>query len=102
MKKIFLMALLLSVGMGEEIFYDNFEDGNINGWEVGGAVSSDWGALEDDMNETWSAHNANADADAWMNQTIDVTGYNGVIIDFYYRTAGLDAGEYFDFSYWNG
>lgn len=88
-----------------EIFYDNFEDGSVSDtWILGGAGTLNWNAVDDAVviNGTWSAHNEDADGTAWMNKTIDVTGYGNLKVKFSYITTGLDTGENLYFRWYNG
>jgi hypothetical protein len=94
----------------EEIFYDDFESGTMANWwvgSIGGTCSNNWvAATTQPLNLTYSAYVVNVDCRNAMNRTQNLTGYyqsNGRLnVSFSVQTAGLDAEEMFNFSYWNG
>jgi len=108
MKKILLvMALMISLGFGQEVFSDFFENTNLAGWERSyvGACTNQWNATTTTpINGTYSAYVVNVDCQTIMNRTQDLSSYfnTSLNVSFSIQTVGLDAGECLNFSYSNG
>ena len=93
-----------------QIFFDGFESGNLNGWEVTQS-SSAWyanntGIIGDGSPiESWEMISSNSGTTAVYSQkNISTIGYNDIILIFYYKTDTnlLDSGEYFTAEWYDG
>ena len=94
----------------EEIFYDNFSDGNMNGWTIGDSNSANgsdywgisyegyyapqpWCAMNTDGGaEIWSNYDNNMDA--YMRRSINLSGYKDCYLLYDYYIASEESYDY--------
>jgi hypothetical protein len=87
------------IGAGKtELFYDGFETG-MGAWTVTG----EWRQNNTSpSNGTYSAYYNNNASAQYMNHTQSTVGYMYINVSFNAIAASNDAGEFLNFSYWNG
>lgn len=115
MKKVVLILLFLffigSVFAANPLsnfsgnFTEGFESGTFatNSWLASGGTTSNWTvATTNPYSGTYHAQASNVDAEASLTLNISTENYGSINFSFFYRTVGLDAGEYFRAEWYNG
>lgn len=112
MRSWFLVAsfALLFIGTvsATELFYDGFESGNLNGWEIltmPGASSWNASSLNPPFGN-WTArvipqYNFSIPASA-MQKNASTTGYQNITFSYYRRLSGLDIADEFQAKWFDG
>ncbi len=89
---------------GTPIVFDDFEDGDLAGWELGGPGGS-WVALPGagiDGDDVAAAMQTGAGLPSYMELAIDLSGHSSGRFDYARRLVGLDAADDFAAAYFSG
>jgi glutamine amidotransferase-like uncharacterized protein len=87
----------------QELFFDGFEDGAVDGWSLYGP-GAPWGASTESVNEgSWAARakKTGAGKNSYMEHSIDGTGYSSVTFEYFRKLKGLDVADNFAVEYFD-
>jgi hypothetical protein len=83
-------------GGGGTIFFDGFEDGNLDGWSTSGSA-----VVMTEVPYEGNYH-ARAKTGASMWRTVSTAGYTGIHLKYAGKTWNMDAGEYLVVEWYDG
>lgn len=105
---VFLVGFffLISFISAAQIFYDDFESGNLNDWSLSNNNGVDWGAVTiDPFAGTYHAESnapGTTEPASVMERIISTTGYQNVVFAYQRRLIGLDSVDWFSAEWFDG
>src|SRR3989344_3701854 len=103
---VFILFLINSAS-AITIFNDNFEIGNLNGWNLTSASgANNWTASQTDPFEgSWHANSnprSTTEPASVLQKSIDTTGYQSITFRYNRRLIGIDVADEFEVEWFNG
>src|SRR3989338_7366362 len=109
-KKLILLLgiiLMINITSAAQIFFDGFESGSLNGWNLSRISSAnDWTA------STTNPFQGTYHAESWpryttepasaLERTISTAGYQNIVFNYSRRLIGLDAADEFKANWFDG